>query len=665
VKSLEIAAIMIELEEKVEGARIRNIYQIEKTTLILKLHKAEEGPFNLLVKAGERLHLTYHYVKKPRVPPTFCRALRKRLRNGIITKISQHEFERIISVEVEINRGKFKMIFELFGEGNIILVDEKRTIQLALFHRKMRDRNILTGETYQHPPSSGCNPLKIQPSDLIALRRFGGIEVVKALTKLLSMSGSYVEEVIQRAQVKKDERCDSLTDDQIHQLYKTLRDIVENITQRKLAPCKVFNDQGRWIDVTPFPLKKYDMLKCEKAESINQIFDEYYAKHAVEQEVTDVSKRFLRETTREQRILKSQKEALEETGQQADQFKRIGDIIYANFHHLERLLLNIEEKRDKGKTWVEIASEIEIEKKQGMLPSIFFNSFDLKKQTISLSIDEVVFTINRRKSIQENAAKYYDKAKKAKKKRKGVETAMKETVSRVQKLEREEKDVIKKTVKPVRKIPKKAWYEKFRWFYTSDNFLVIGGKDAVQNEVLIKKHMDAYDFVLHADISGSPFAIIKTQGKQPSEQAIYEAAQLTASHSRAWKANFSLLDVYWVEPEQVSKTPPSGEHLKKGMFMIRGKKNYIRKVPLALAIGLNTESPQLTILGGPVAAVKSKTKIYVEIVPGDLTSRSLANKILQRMRILIPQEKRNLLSKTFIEEIQTFIPYGKGMIQSH
>ena len=91
---------MIELEEKVEGARIRNIYQIEKTTLILKLHKAEEGSFNLLAKAGERLHLTYHYIKKPRVPPTFCRALRKRLRNSVITKISQHEFERIISVEV-------------------------------------------------------------------------------------------------------------------------------------------------------------------------------------------------------------------------------------------------------------------------------------------------------------------------------------------------------------------------------------------------------------------------------------------------------------------------------------------------------------------------------------------------------------------------------------
>lgn len=666
MKSLEIAAILIELENKIKGARIRNIYQTEKKTLILKLYKAEESPFHLLVKAGERLHLTYHYAKKPRVPPSFCKALRKRLRNNVITNITQHEFERIISVETENNTHvPVKIIFELFGEGNIILVDENGTIQLALFQKKMRDRNILKGETYQHPPSSGLNPLTIQPSDLRDLRRFEGVAVVKALTKLLSMSSSYIEEVLQRAEVKKDEHCDSLTDDQIHQLYKILRDFIGNIVDRRLAPCKVLNDQGRWIDVTPFPLKKYKMLKCEKVKSFNETVDKYYAEQAVVQEVTDVSERFLREVAREQRILKSQKEALEKNRQQAERFKRIGDIIYANFHHLERLLLNIRKRRDSGKTWTEISSEIEKEKKQSLLPSLYFNSFGLKKQTINLSIDGVAITINRRKSIQENAAIYYEKAKKAKKKRVGVETAMKETLIRVQKLEREEKDAITKTVKPVRTIPKKAWYEKFRWFYTSDNFLVIGGRDAVQNEVLIKKHMDTHDVVLHADIAGAPFALIKTQGKQPSEQTISEAAQLTASYSRAWKVNFSSIDVYWVKPEQVSKTPPSGEYLKKGMFMIRGKKNYIRKVTLALAIGVNTESPQPTVLGGPVAAVKSRTKTYVEIAPGDLTSRSLATKVLKRMRILVPREKRNHLSDTFIEEIQMFIPYGKGMIRTH
>ena len=56
---------------------------------------------------------------------------------------------------------------------------------------------------------------------------------------------------------------------------------------------------------------------------------------------------------------------------------------------------------------------------------------------------------------------------------------------------------------------KREWYEKFRWFISSEGFLVIGGRDATSNEIVIKKHADKNDLVFHTDIKGSPFHLSK------------------------------------------------------------------------------------------------------------------------------------------------------------
>src|SRR5690606_27678794 len=128
------------------------------------------------------------------------------------------------------------------------------------------------------------------------------------------------------------------------------------------------------------------------------------------------------------------------------------------------------------------------------------------------------------------------------------------------------------------------WFEKFRWFLSSDGFLVLGGRDAGTNEIVVKRHMEPRDIYLHSDIHGAPSVIIKSQGKEIPETTIQEAAVFAASFSSAWTRGFSSLDVYWVHPEQVSKTPKSGEFVARGAFIIRGSRNYIRGVPLKIAV---------------------------------------------------------------------------------
>jgi predicted ribosome quality control (RQC) complex YloA/Tae2 family protein len=82
------------------------------------------------------------------------------------------------------------------------------------------------------------------------------------------------------------------------------------------------------------------------------------------------------------------------------------------------------------------------------------------------------------------------------------------------------------------------------------------------------------------------------------EQTLNEAAQRAAAYSRGWKENFEVVDVYWIHPDQVSKTPPSGQSLKKGSFMIRGNKNFVRGVPMRVAVGIKTVDDQIVVIGG-------------------------------------------------------------------
>ncbi|MFQ6086869.1 MAG: NFACT family protein, partial [Candidatus Bathyarchaeia archaeon] len=221
--SFDVAAIVFELSQRIKNARIGKIYQINPTTLLFKLHRQGEPPLHLLIESGKRIHLTSYVLRKPLRPPAFCMALRKSLGNGKITDIQQHEFERTITIKIQTREGEFQLITELFGEGNIILVSPENKILHALVYKRMRDRNILRGENFQYAPPSGKNPLKISRKDLDEVKDFGQLEIVKALTKFLSIGGLYAEEILLRAEVNKNSPCETLGRQELDRIFAQLQ----------------------------------------------------------------------------------------------------------------------------------------------------------------------------------------------------------------------------------------------------------------------------------------------------------------------------------------------------------------------------------------------------------------------------------------------------------
>lgn len=249
--------------------------------------------------------------------------------------------------------------------------------------------------------------------------------------------------------------------------------------------------------------------------------------------------------------------------------------------------------------------------------------------------------IDLQKSVEQNAGIYFDRAKKAKKKAAGTLKALEESKTKLAQLQQEEHTFVAEEEKKLQKKErKKEWYEKFHWFISSEGFLCIGGKDATTNEIIIKKHLEKDDLVFHTDMAGSPFFIVKDWQKA-TEITLQEAAQATAAYSRAWKAGYTIADVFYVNPDQVSKEAKSGEYMAKGSFMIRGKTNYLHPT-VELAIGRVEDQ----IIGGPESAIKKQTATYVLIVPGEEAKGSLTKKI------------RHKLGGGELNEIMNFLPAG-------
>lgn len=199
----------------------------------------------------------------------------------------------------------------------------------------------------------------------------------------------------------------------------------------------------------------------------------------------------------------------------------------------------------------------------------------LKPMNVDIDLDLTAFA---------NARKYYDKKRSAAmKQQKTIDAHGKALKSAEKKTKQTLKEV--QTITNINKARKVYWFEKFYWFITSENYLVIGGRDQQQNELIVKRYMKPNDVYVHADLHGASSVVVKN----PTDQAIppkslNEAGTMAICYSVAWEAKV-VTTAWWVNASQVSKTAPTGEYLTTGSFMIRGKKNYLPPCHLVMGLG--------------------------------------------------------------------------------
>ena len=659
---LDLAAIVRELSGTIEGSRLANIYQLDKNKFLLKLRRPG-ATHKLIVDLTGRAHLTSAELKAPERPTGFCMGLRKDLRGGRIVGVGQHDLDRILTLVVEKAGELRELVFELFGGGNVLLLSQDGEIKRVLRQRELRDRRLIVGERYSPPPRPPVDIRALDVSALRALRAMGSIEVVRGLSRITGLGGPYPEEVLLRAGVERAKPCASLTDEELVRITEALSGLVRAISEGPLRPGVVLGPDERLLDVVPIDMLKYSGLKTIQFDTFNKALDVYFARLEELKAVEERSKRAGEELKRIENVLRAQEEALKAFKTQEERFLALGNAIFSHLDQLNMLLDELRRLIDELGGWGAISERLEALKERGAPFSWIIKVEDYPFIIVKLNGLEVELDV--RKKAQDIASAYYEKAKRARRKARGAAEALETTKKRLKEV-RARLEAIEKPVSPIERPreveerQKKAWYEQFRWFRSSDGFLIVAGKDAATNERLVKRYAEPGDLLLHTELPGAPFVLVKAGGREISERALLEAAEIAASYSRAWKYGLGAATVLCFKPDQARKIGPHGEKLPKGTFYISGPKKRIKGVRLNLAIGLFRRGDgQFELIIGPVKAISSKTDTYVIIKPGDTRADELLKRALE---VFEGKEGHIELSKADIERVKALVPYGRGAI---
>ncbi|MFW9793072.1 MAG: ribosome rescue protein RqcH [Candidatus Thorarchaeota archaeon] len=667
MSNVDIRLILSELRESGEGAFIKNIYQYGDI-FTLKLYQPGGGTTQLLLQPGLRVHLTEFVRKAPRVPPKFCTVLRKYLKDKRITSVKQHELDRIVVIEAGDEENSYKLVVELFGNGNLLLLDPEDVIFVAMRYRKMRDRDIVPKALYEFPPPRGVDILTLEKGSISGIIEDSNANIVRTLASRLNLDSLSCEEICALSNVSPKMMTPEIDSQSLADLEVGLQSFIEKMKTGVREPNIVLDDEPmedeepQFIAFLPFRFELYQEFPSETFDHFSQALDEFFGISEGELEDVEEQDALSREQKRLQRIIDKQNESIEKLVSKAQILRKNGELIYSFFSDVQDVLETISSARSGGHSWDQIISRIEDGKKKGLPSAQLIQRIIPSQGQIIVRLNDTDVTLDIRLSAQDNASQAYEQAKRSESKVEGAKKQIEKTKDKLEKLE------VKVAEPEVKRVPikvrKKRWYEKFRWFISSEGFLVLGGRDVKSNENLAKRQMGANDVFLHAALHGAPYTVIKVPDEPPSEQTLEEAAQFAVTFSRAWQDGLSSGDAYWVNPEQVSFSPPSGEFLPTGAVMLYGTKNYIRRMPVELGVGVILEEEYAIPISGPPSAIETQTEFHLRVIPGEMKKGQLVKVIISKLKEIVPEDKAVLVTQIPQEELMRVLPAGGGKIDS-
>jgi predicted ribosome quality control (RQC) complex YloA/Tae2 family protein len=661
--NVDIYTICQELNDLLVGARVDKSFQPTKDTVVMRFHKAGTGRLDLVIQAGKRIHLSQYPLTNPQNPPSFPMLLRKIVKGANVVSIEQHNFDRVVEIKMK-KEETYTLIVELFSQGNIILLNESNEIILPLKRKHWSDRDISSKKEYVFPLENGINPITLTIEEFKEIVAGGEDEEIVRVLATNGLGSLYAEEIMLNTEISKKTACSSLSAEEINIIFNSLKSVFEPLEKRQFTPMIVNNEKEveklkqenpekkykSKEDVISINLSQYEGFEVESFERFNEACDEFYSSK-VKNEITGIQEAaWNKKVSKFSKRLEKQEETLHNFEKTIEDSQMKGELLFTNYVQVDNILNVIKGAREKDYGWKEIGKTLKDAKKSGMADAQIFESMD-PLGNITLRIDDVSIALDSKKSIPDNAEVYYEKAKKAKRKIKGALIAIENTKRQLADMEAKKEKAMSNIMVPQKRVKKNLkWYEKLRWFVSSDGILVVCGRDAGTNEAVVKKYLEQNDIYLHADIHGAPSVVAKVQSDSLNDNLLKELGEFSASFSSAWSKNFTSQDVYWVEPDQVSKTPVSGEFVPKGAFIIRGHRNYIRGAKLEISIGIVEYDGEKRIMAGPTDAMKHHTSKFVTIKPGFTKKEKIAKEILSRIN------EDNILS---LDDVVRVLPSGK------
>jgi len=614
---LDVYAISHIYSEVLRDCIVDNIYY--STWYWLFKLRCRSGKSLLKIEPGVRIHLSRAEPLEKGVDK-LAAFLRRHVRGFRVKLFKQLGWERIVVMELAGGAASYKLFVEILPRGFMVVADAEDKILYADRFEALRDRVIKRGEVYRPPP--GWSDLESYFTSLKERIKIGR-DLVRGVVKGWGLPGYVAEEILYRAGLYESKNADvsSIEERVIEDLVEQLRTLMsESLRGRGY----LVEQDGRVQLYTPYTpklfLELYD-ADVREFDDLNDAVDQYFTLYE-KQVVIEAEKKKLESVVKSlEKTIESQKRLVEEYREKYLAYTRFDEVLSRNYPLVEEILSCANSvRRERG--WEYVADlcrgVARVEKDKGLI-YIVLEGFEIP--------------LDVRLDAWKNILKYRALAGEY---RKSHEEAAKHLEELLAKLEEARSASIRVERQVSRMVKPRYWFERYHWLITRSGFLVIGGRDASQNESIVRRYLEPSDIFLHADVHGAPATVVKTGGRKPTEEDLKDAAVIAGCYSRAWREGFGYVDVYWVSGEQVSKKPPAGEYLGKGAFMIYGKRNYLR-IELKLALGVEEVCDSIygvfqRVVVGPEDLVKQRSLVYTLLVPGDTSPSALADEILAEFK---------------------------------
>ena len=418
----------------------------------------------------------------------------------------------------------------------------------------------------------------------------------RALGRGLSIPRRYVDELLARLSHDQEDPT-SVPEAEVDGMMATIKEMIDGIDLHPW-PCLVRTDESS-VEVMVTRTKSREVV--ESSDKLSPLLDKLLSSDLLTMEEENVARAERDDAGGEAKVEAHERRSLEYKATIADlESKKAG---------LAKISGEMRKLAPLVRASADTEQALEVARAAKTLPSDLLASLDALAEKGQASVSSAIF----------------DRAKKTEREIQDIETAVKGLKAKL-KRESGKGETARSKAIPLSKA-KREWYEKFRWFFTTGGKLAIGGRDAQSNTTLIRRHLEEGDTVYHADLFGSPFFVLKG-GREQKEEEIREVAKATATFSSAWKTGLGAADAYWVGPEQVATAGPSGEYLAHGSFAIKGKKNFVTKNPVEVAVGVDERG---RVVSGPEESVMRVARAHVAIVPSREKPSDTAKKVLHEL----------------------------------
>ncbi|MCI4362161.1 MAG: NFACT family protein [Thermoplasmata archaeon] len=585
--SVDTLAVVRELRS-LGRAHVDKTFDVGPGRIALTLRAAGVGKRSLLVRPGQYAAVIETLAEHDEDLTPLAKELRRVLAGAALVSVSGPGGERYLAMEFTRGDadGAIQFAAELFGSGNL-LVARGGKLAVVAHPKTWAHRAVRVGAPYTRPPAR-VDPFVLDVGGIEAILRASRTDRASTLAARLGLGGPVAEEVLTRTAWPGESPAVSEADEFAPLVHRSLLDLLEEVGDRPKG--YVYSIGGSQVDVTPFESRRLAGQTDSSVEAFptfSEAAHRYFDARVERVSVVDAAAANQLGEWRRQR--EQQEKAVEDLRAQAAGLNRQADLLLAHYPEVEEQLASPATAADPG---VEV----------------------------TVTLEDVAIQIPRGRTVRSSAQGLYEEAKRAQSKLAGAVSALADSDARLAQSATALLEVSAKATTEVaarRRTPN--WFERYRWFFSSEGILVIGGRDAATNDLLVRRYLNPGDRYVHADIHGAASVIVKHPA--PGEPAwtdltIAEAAQWAIAFSKAWRAGLASASAFAVEADQVSKSAASGEFVPRGAWVIHGTKQIFKDLPTELGLGtVSDRGDTLWNVAPPRALEKRGTLLYL-LSPG-------------------------------------------------